>query len=191
MNTEGKIIVVSAPSGTGKSTIINAILQNGDIDMMFSVSATNRSPREGEMDGVNYKFLTTEDFRKRIADDEFVEWEEVYPGRYYGTLKSEIERIRKSGHNVILDIDVKGALNVKRLYGDDAITIFIQPPSLEALRQRLESRGTETPESLKQRLDKAEFELSFSPHFDVSVINDDLPTATQQTKQLISDFTKV
>ncbi|MDE6691799.1 MAG: guanylate kinase, partial [Muribaculaceae bacterium] len=148
---KGKVIVVSAPSGTGKSTIINAILQKNEIDMRFSVSATNRAPRPGEIDGINYNFLTTEKFRSLIDADGFVEWEEVYPGRYYGTLKSEIAKSLQEGHNVILDIDVKGAVNVKKMFGHDAITIFIEPPSVEVLGQRLLSRGTETPESLAQR----------------------------------------
>lgn len=187
---KGKIIVVSAPSGTGKTTIIDAIMASGDVDIQFSVSATNRPPRQGEVDGVNYNFLTTEQFRHLIDADELVEWEEVYPGRYYGTLKSEIERIRSAGHNVILDIDVKGALNVKRLYGEQAMTLFIKPPSLEALRSRLEGRGSETPESLKQRIDKAEYELSFAPEFDVSVVNDDFSKAIGETKEIIQNFIK-
>lgn len=188
MSCEGKIIVISAPSGTGKSTIINAISKKGDIDMKFSVSATNRGPRSGEVDGVNYHFLTTETFKEKIAEDAFVEWEEVYPGRYYGTLKSEIERTCKSGHNVILDIDVKGALNVKRIFGDKALTLFIQPPSVDALKLRLEARGTETAESLNQRISKAEYELSFAPQFDCSVVNDNLDTAIRDTESLIKTF---
>lgn len=188
MNHEGKIIVVSAPSGTGKSTIIKAISEKGDIDMKFSVSATNRSPRPGEVDGVSYNFLTTETFKEKIAENAFVEWEEVYPGRYYGTLKSEIDRTCEAGHNVILDIDVKGALNVKKFFGDKALTIFIQPPSVEELKKRLEARGTETPESLNQRLSKAEYELSFAPQFDRTVVNDNLETAVVDTEAVIKDF---
>ncbi len=188
MNHEGKIIVVSAPSGTGKSTIIKAISEKGDIDMKFSVSATNRSPRPGEVDGVSYNFLTTETFKEKIAENAFVEWEEVYPGRYYGTLKSEIDRTCDAGHNVILDIDVKGALNVKKFFGDKALTIFIQPPSVEELKKRLEARGTETPESLNQRLSKAEYELSFAPQFDRTVVNDNLETAVVDTEAVIKDF---
>lgn len=188
MSHEGKIIVVSAPSGTGKSTIIKAISEKGDIDMKFSVSATNRSPRPGEVDGVSYNFLTTETFKEKIAENAFVEWEEVYPGRYYGTLKSEIERTCKAGHNVILDIDVKGALNVKKIFGDKALTLFIQPPSEDELKKRLEARGTESAESLNQRLSKAEYELSFAPQFDCTVVNDNLDTAITDTKALIKDF---
>lgn len=188
MSHEGKIIVVSAPSGTGKSTIIKAISEKGDIDMQFSVSATNRSPRPGEVDGVSYNFLTTETFKEKIAENAFVEWEEVYPGRYYGTLKSEIERTCKAGHNVILDIDVKGALNVKKIFGDKALTLFIQPPSVDELKKRLEARGTETTDSLNQRLSKAEYELSFAPQFDRTVVNDDLDTAITDTEAVIKDF---
>lgn len=188
MSHEGKIIVVSAPSGTGKSTIIKAISEKGDIDMQFSVSATNRSPRPGEVDGVSYNFLTTETFKEKIAENAFVEWEEVYPGRYYGTLKSEIERTCKAGHNVILDIDVKGALNVKKIFGDKALTLFIQPPSVDELKKRLEARGTETTDSLNQRLSKAEYELSFAPQFDRTVVNDDLHTAITDTEAVIKDF---
>ena len=188
MSHEGKIIVVSAPSGTGKSTIIKAISENGDIDMQFSVSATNRSPRPGEADGVSYNFLTTETFKEKIAENAFVEWEEVYPGRYYGTLKSEIERTCEAGHNVILDIDVKGALNVKKIFGDKALTLFIQPPSVDELKKSLEARGTETTESLNQRLSKAEYELSFAPQFDCTVVNDNLDNAITDTKSVIKDF---
>lgn len=185
---EGRIIVVSAPSGTGKSTIINTILDRNEIDMKFSVSATNRAPRAGEIDGVSYNFLSTEQFLTLINQGGFVEWEEVYPGRYYGTLKSEIEKIIREGHNVILDIDVKGAMNVKELYGDKAITLFIQPPSIDTLRQRLESRGTETAESLAQRLQKAEFELSYAEKFDVVIVNDDLSRAVEDTETHINSF---
>lgn len=186
--TKGKILVLSAPSGTGKSTIINSIFDQGDLDLQFSVSATNRSPRPGEIDGEDYHFLTTEKFQDAINGDEFVEWEEVYPGRYYGTLKSEIINKCNAGHNVVLDIDVKGALNVKRLFGDQAKTIFIMPPSIDALRQRLEHRGTETPEVIQERLDRAEYEISLAPEFDAAVTNDDLDQAVKLTRQEIIDF---
>ena len=182
--SKGKIIIISAPSGCGKSTIINALLERGEIDMQFSVSATNRQPRAGEQHGVNYYFLSDEEFRRAIDGDEFVEYEEVYPGRYYGTLKSEIQRIVDAGHNVVLDIDVKGGVNVKRMYADQAVSVFIQPPSVEALRQRLEGRGTETPEAIAQRVDRAEFEIGFAPQFDHTVINDDLATAIDNVSDI-------
>lgn len=184
----GKIIVVSAPSGTGKSTIINAILEKNEIDMQFSVSATNREPRPGEIDGINYNFLTTKKFIELIERGEFIEWEEVYKGGYYGTLKSEIDKTITQGHNIILDIDVKGAVNVKKIYGDRAITLFIKPPSIEALRQRLLNRGTENTESLIQRLEKAEFELGYSDQFDALIVNDDLTEAILKTEDLIKNF---
>ena len=184
----GKIIVVSAPSGSGKSTIINSILDSGEPELRFSVSATNRRPRKGEVDGVHYHFLTTEEFRDAIAEDKFVEWEEVYPGRFYGTLKSEIERIIDKGGNVILDIDVKGALNVKKLYGERAITLFFQPPSIEELRRRLEHRGTDAPEVIDERVGKAEYELSFADNFDRRIVNDNLDRAIDETRAEILGF---
>lgn len=186
--SKGKIIIISAPSGCGKSTIINALLEKGEIDMQFSVSATNRLPRAGEKHGVNYYFLSDEEFKRAINDDEFVEYEEVYPGRYYGTLKSEIERIVNEGHNVVLDIDVKGGVNVKRMYGDRAVSVFIKPPSVEALRQRLEGRGTETPEAIAQRVDRAEFEIGYAPQFDHTVVNDCLDEAIADVSAILKDF---
>jgi guanylate kinase len=185
---QGKIIVISAPSGCGKSTIINSILDETDIDLRFSVSATNRKPRQGEVDGVNYHFMSTDEFRDAVAAGEFIEWEEVYPGRYYGTLRSEIDRIIKEGHNVVLDIDVKGALNVKKLYGEQARLIFIAPPSVEELRRRLEGRGTDSKEVIDERISKAEYELSFAPQFDKKVVNDDLNMAIRQTHKLFVEF---
>ena len=184
----GKIIVVSAPSGCGKSTIINSILDSGQPELRFSVSATNRRPRPGEVDGVHYHFLTTEEFRDAIAENKFVEWEEVYPGRFYGTLKSEIDRIIDKGGNVILDIDVKGGLNVKRLYGDRVKTIFFLPPSISELRHRLESRGTDAPEIIDERVNKAELEISFADSFDERIINDELEKAISLTRRTIEDF---
>lgn len=186
--SEGKIIVISAPSGSGKSTIINAILDKGDIDMQFSVSATNRAPRQGEVDGVNYHFLSTEQFRDAIANNDFVEWEQVYPGRYYGTLKSEVTNKCKSGTNVLLDIDVHGALNVKKLYGGQAKIIFIMPPSIAHLRQRLEHRGTEPAEIINERLSRAEYEIAQANNFDAIVVNDELDKAVADTSKEISDF---
>lgn len=185
---KGKIIIISAPSGTGKSTIISALLEQGEIDMQFSISATNRQPRGQEVNGVNYYFLTDEEFREAIVRGDFVEYEEVYPGRFYGTLKSEITRITDDGHNVILDIDVKGGVNVKRLYGDDALSIFIQPPGLDILRQRLTSRATDSPEAIEERLAKAEYELSFATEFDRTVVNDDLSRAVSEVDNVIKNY---
>lgn len=186
--SKGKIIVISAPSGCGKSTIINSILDTGTFDLSFSVSATNRPPRQGEENGVHYHFLSTENFRDAVSAGEFIEWEEVYPGRYYGTLRSEVDRLVNSGHNVILDIDVKGALNVKKHYGDTAWTIFIMPPSIDELRRRLEGRGTDSPEIINTRIDRAAYEISFAPSFDTQIVNDDLTTATNATAAAIRDF---
>lgn len=184
----GKLIIISAPSGCGKSTIIHDLTQRGNIDMTFSVSATNRKPREGEIDGVHYHFLSTSEFHDRIASGDFLEYEEVYPGRFYGTLKSEINRALDTGSNIVLDIDVKGGINVKKLYGDRALSIFIEPPSVEELRRRLENRGTESREVIDERISRAEFELSLAPQFDVVVINDNLEQAIDHTEQLIIDF---
>ncbi len=184
----GKLIIISAPSGCGKSTIIHDLTQRGNIDMTFSISATNRKPREGEIDGVHYHFLSTSEFHDRIASGDFLEYEEVYPGRFYGTLKSEINRALDTGSNIVLDIDVKGGINVKKLYGDRALSIFIEPPSVEELRRRLENRGTESREVIDERISRAEFELSLAPQFDVVVINDNLEQAIDRTEQLIIDF---
>ena len=180
--------MVAAPSGCGKSTIINALLEGGDLNLGFSVSATTRPPREGEEHGVNYYFMTEEAFRDAIAEDEFIEYEEVYPGRFYGTLRSEIDRITGQGHNIILDLDVNGALGVKRIYGDEALTIFIEPPSIAELRRRLEFRGTETEEVIDVRVDRAQYEISRAGEFDRRVVNDQLDEAIRQTRNLIGGF---
>ena len=188
MIKKAKVIVGAAPSGCGKSTIINAILDNCDLNLGFAVSATTRPPREGERDGVNYYFMSEEDFRDAIAEGEFLEYEEVYPGRFYGTLRKEVDRITGDGHNIILDLDVNGALHVKDVYGSEALTIFIQPPSLDELRRRLEFRGTETAEVIDVRIDRAAYELGRAPEFDRIVINDRLDTAIDQTRNLIDGF---
>ena len=190
MANNGKLIIISAPSGSGKSTIIGRIIDDPALRLEFSISATTRSPREGEVNGVHYHFLSVEEFKDAIANDGLVEYEEVYPGRFYGTLKSEIARIQEKGNNAILDIDVKGGVNVKRMYGDNARSIFIMPPSIETLRQRLLSRATDSIEAINQRVDKAAFELTFSDKFDKQVVNDDLDKAVEETRQLILDFIK-
>lgn len=181
----------AAPSGCGKSTIINALLDSGDLNMGFAVSATTRQPREGEVDGVNYHFMSEDAFRDAIREGEFIEFEEVYPGRFYGTLRSEIDRITSEGHNVILDLDVNGALGVKQLYGERAMTVFIEPPSIEELRRRLEFRGTETPEVIDVRVDRAQYELSRAPEFDRTIVNDSLDTAIRQAHNLVEAFIKL
>ena len=188
-NKRGKIIVIAAPSGCGKSTIINALLEGGDLNLGFAVSATTRPPREGETEGVNYYFMREEDFRDAIAEGRFVEFEEVYPGRFYGTLRSEIDRIIDEGHNIILDLDVNGALSVKKLYGVDAMSIFIAPPSIEELRRRLEFRGTGTPEVIDVRVDRAQYEISRASEFDTSVVNDRLDEAIVTVRNIIKGFT--
>lgn len=185
---QGKLIIFSAPSGSGKSTIINKLMSEYGLQGRFSISATSRKPRGSEQDGVEYYFLTEEDFRRRISEGDFLEYEEVYPGCFYGTLRSEVDRTLAQGENVILDIDVQGGLNVKKIYGDRALTLFIQPPSIERLRERLERRGTDAPEVIERRLAKAETELSFAPKYDAVVVNDDLEEACQSAARVVEDF---
>lgn len=185
---QGKLIIFSAPSGSGKSTIINKLMSDYGLQGRFSISATSRKPRGSEQDGVEYYFLTEEDFRRRISEGDFLEYEEVYPGCFYGTLRSEVDRTLDRGENVILDIDVQGGLNVKKIYGDRALTLFIQPPSIERLRERLERRGTDAPEVIERRLAKAETELSFAPKYDAVVVNDDLEEACRDAARVIEDF---
>lgn len=183
----GKLIIFSAPSGSGKSTIINYLLQQS-LRLRFSISATSRAPRGMEKNGVEYYFLTPEAFKARIAKGDFLEYEEVYTDKFYGTLKSEVERILNEGDNVIFDVDVVGGCNIKRFYGDRALSVFIQPPSIEELRKRLVGRGTDTPEVIESRIAKAEYELSFADKFDTVVINDDLETAKAKALQVIQAF---
>lgn len=185
---KGKVIIFSAPSGSGKSTIINWLMQHSELHLAFSISCTSRAPRGTERHGVEYFFLSPEEFRQRIANNEFLEYEEVYHDRFYGTLKSQVEKQLEAGQNVVLDIDVKGACNIKEYYQDEALALFIQPPSTEALRQRLEGRGTDAPEVIEQRIARAEFELSYAPKFDRVVVNDVLQQAQQQALDIISAF---
>ena len=182
-----KLIIFSAPSGSGKSTIINYLLEQ-DLHLAFSISATSRPPRGQEQHGVEYFFLTPEEFRQRIADNEFLEYEEVYQDRFYGTLKSQVENQLNAGQNVIFDVDVVGGCNIKQFYGDRALSVFIQPPSIEELRHRLEGRGTDAPDVIESRIAKAAYELSFAPKFDVVIINDDLETAKAEALQVIRKF---
>lgn len=185
----GKLIIVSAPSGTGKSTIISWLMrEHKELNLAYSISCTSRPPRGAEQDGVDYFFLTPEEFRQRIENDEFLEYEEVYTDRFYGTLKSQVNNQLEAGQNVVFDVDVKGGVNIKKFYGDRAMSLFIQPPSVEELRRRLEGRGTDTPEAIENRLAKAEYEMTFAPQFDYVVVNDDLETAKQETLQLVQQF---
>ncbi len=183
----GKLIIFSAPSGSGKSTIINAVLQK-EFNLEFSISATNRPPRGDEKHGKEYYFLSTEEFRQKIKNGDLLEWEEVYPGTFYGTLKSEVTRITAKGNNIIFDLDVVGGLNIKKIYEDETFAIFIQPPSLEELKRRLINRGTDSPEKISERLAKAEEELSYADKFDTVIINDNLGKTIDLTEKALSGF---
>lgn len=183
----GKLIIFSAPSGAGKSTIVNHLLKSG-FEIEFSISATSRAPRGNEKNGIEYYFLSPDEFRKKIAANEFVEYEEVYKDCYYGTLRSEIDRISQLGKNIIFDVDVVGGLNIKSQFGDRALLIFIAPPSIEVLRDRLTGRGTDIPEMINLRIAKAEYELSFAPKFDVTIVNDDLEKAKNEAEKVLNDF---
>lgn len=186
---KGKLVIFSAPSGSGKSTIVQWLMAaHPELRLAFSISCTSRAPRGTERDGVEYFFVTAEEFRRRIERGEFLEYEEVYADRFYGTLKEQVERQREAGENVVFDVDVKGGCNIKEFYGDDALSLFIQPPSVEELRRRLEGRATDSEEAISQRLAKAEYELTFAPKFDRIVVNDDLETAKQETLKLVSEF---
>lgn len=185
----GKLIIFSAPSGSGKSTIINYLLQQ-NLNLAFSISATSRPPRGTEKNGVEYFFLSPDEFRTRIANDEFLEYEEVYQDRFYGTLKSQVEKQLADGQNVIFDVDVVGGCNIKKFFGERALSVFIQPPSIEELRKRLNGRGTDAPEVIESRIAKAEFELGFASKFDKVVVNDNLETAQAEALSIISDFLK-
>ncbi len=184
----GKLIIFSAPSGSGKSTIISRLMANKELNMAFSISCTSRPPRGTERDGVEYFFVTPDEFRRKIADGEFLEYEEVYKDRYYGTLKSQVERQLEAGDNVVLDVDVKGACNIKQFYGDRALAVFIQPPSIDELRRRLEGRGTDAPAVIEDRLARAEFELGFAPKFDKVIVNDDLDRAVSEALEAVREF---
>ena len=180
----GKLIIISAPSGAGKSTILKSLL-NRDLNLEFSVSACNRKPRKGEKNGKDYYFITTDDFKQKIANNEFVEWEEVYENNFYGTLRSEVERILNKGSNVIFDIDVEGGLNIKKQYGDKAFAIFVMPPSIEELRERLEHRNTDDQNEINRRVSKARKEISKAHLFDKIIVNQDLNQAIEKTYQSI------
>lgn len=186
---KGKCIIFSAPSGSGKSTIVQWLMkEHPQLRLAFSISATSRPPRGQEQDGVDYFFLSEDDFRRRIEAGDFLEYEEVYQGRFYGTLKEQVQRQLEQGQNVIFDVDVKGGCRIKEFYGNGALSVFIQPPSVEELRRRLVGRGTDDMEQIEKRLAKAEYELGFAPRFDRIVVNDNLQEAQQTTLRIIQEF---
>ncbi len=185
-----KVIIFSAPSGAGKSTIVGHLLKKFPF-LEFSISATSRKPRGEEVDGVHYYFFTTDQFESKIKNGEFVEYEEVYAGSYYGTLRSEVKRIWDKGHIIVFDIDVKGGVNLKKLYNENAMAVFIQPPSVETLRERLVSRGTDSPEAIEKRVAKAAEELTYAEHFDKIIINDNLNEALAEAEQIVEAFYKL
>lgn len=185
----GSLLIFSAPSGSGKSTLVQWLMQaHPELRLTFSISCTSRPPRGTERDGVEYFFVSPEEFRRRIEGNEFLEYEEVYPDRFYGTLKAQVEKQLVAGQNVVFDVDVKGGVNIKRHYGDRALSLFIQPPSIDELRKRLEGRATDAPEVIEQRLAKAGYELTFAPKFDQVVVNDDLGRAKADTYRLVKAF---
>ena len=186
----GKLIIFSAPSGSGKSTIIGQLMKHEELNLKFSISATSRPPRGKEQNGVEYFFISPEEFRRRIDNDEFLEYCEVYKDRFYGTLKSQVDTQLAQGENVIFDVDVVGGCNIKKAYGSRALSVFIQPPSISELRKRLEGRGTDTAEVINDRIARAEYELTFAPKYDKVVINDDLERAVDETLQTVGDFLK-
>jgi guanylate kinase len=186
---QGKLIIFAAPSGSGKTSIVKFLLEQ-NIPLKFSISATTRPKRPNEEDGVDYFFLSKEQFQQRIEAGDFLEWEEVYSGTYYGTLKPEVDKMLNKGEHVLFDVDVLGALNIKKIYAAQALALFVKPPSIEALIERLKNRGTESEASLKRRIDKATYELSFEPNFDKIIINTELEIAQNEAKQIVLDFIK-
>lgn len=192
MSNKGKLVIFSAPSGSGKSTIVNWLMQeHPELKLYFSISCTSRAPRGTEQNGVEYFFVTPEEFRQRIEHGDFLEYEEVYQDRFYGTLKEQIENQRSAGQNVVFDVDVKGGVNIKKYYGGEALSIFIQPPSVEELRRRLVARGTDTDESIESRVAKASYELSFANQFDHIIVNDDLDEAKAAALTTLKEFLQI
>lgn len=186
--SKGKLIIFSAPSGSGKTTLVHHLLSKPEMKLAFSVSATSRAKRPNETDGKDYYFLSADEFKNRISNGEFLEWEEVYTDQFYGTLKSEIDRIHSEGKTVMFDVDVVGGLNIKKQFGGDALAVFVQPPSIEELENRLRNRSTESEESLKKRVGKAAEEMEYANQFDVVLVNDNLETAKLEAEQLLLDF---
>lgn len=185
---QGKLIIFSAPSGAGKTTIVKRMLQEADFNLCFSISATSRKPRHTEKHKHDYYFLSPDEFRAKVAEDAFLEWEEVYQDKYYGTLKTEVERLLNEGKNIVFDVDVVGGLNIKKYYGDKALSIFVQPPSVDELEKRLNARATDDTATIKKRIEKAEYELTFAEKFDVIIVNDVLEDAIKKTKNIVSKF---
>ncbi len=183
----GKLIIFSAPSGSGKTTIVHRLMQLVE-GLEFSVSATSRAPRGVEQNGKDYHFLSGEEFDKKIAEDAFVEWEEVYAGTKYGTLRSELERIWSKGNTILFDVDVKGGVRLKNIFGEQALSIFVMPPSIEELRRRLEGRATDSPEKIEQRIGKANEELGYAEQFDLTIVNDELTEAVEKVRKAVTDF---
>jgi guanylate kinase len=186
-SSDDKVLIISAPSGAGKSTLVNHLLKSG-FPLLFSVSATSRKPRGNEEDGREYYFITAGEFRRRIRRDEFIEWQEVYRNHYYGTLRKEIDRIRDEGKIPLFDVDVKGGINLKRIFGEDALSVFIMPPSVEELRKRLMKRGTDSPEQIDMRVEKASSEILLAEHFDTVIINDNLEKASIAIANIVREF---
>lgn len=185
---EGKLIVFSAPSGSGKTTIVRHLLNRPKLNLAFSISATSRAPREKENDGEDYYFISTKEFKKRIKNEDFLEWEEVYRDNFYGTLKSEVNRIWKTGKHVIFDIDVVGGLDIKRIYPKRTLAVFVKPPNIEELKIRLKKRGTESEDRINMRIAKASIEMATAPQFDHIIINEELETALKEAEELVKDF---
>lgn len=188
VSNSGKLIIFSAPSGAGKTTLVRHLLEIQSLNLAFSVSATSRPKRDYEIHGKDYFFLSVEEFKKKIHHNEFLEWEEVYENQYYGTLKSEVDNLLKRGKNVVFDIDVEGGLNLKIIYGKNALGIFVMPPSVKHLEERLRARSSETEESLKKRLNKAIAELEYASRFDKILVNDNLENAKKEAEKLVSEF---
>ncbi len=184
---KGKLIIFSAPSGSGKTTLLHYVMEQLP-HLSFSVSATSRPPRPGERNGHDYFFISVGEFKKKIAENAFVEWEEVYENQFYGSLRSEVEKIRQRGDSVAFDVDVKGGLNIKKMYGDEALAVFVRPPSIAVLETRLRHRSTESEESIRQRIGRARYELTFEKYFDKVLVNDNLETARKEALAMVRDF---